>query len=136
MSLIDMVNALGTWVGTFLIPSFFIVTPLAILVHVVNSKILPRTLKQHYLTQPWFSKGECLTYNAGPGALVFAWLVSLAICLPELRGRHRNMQDIRSFSPSWFKAMAVVHVFLVCLLLLKIIVMLVYFGLYQLLIAA
>lgn len=71
-----------------------------------------------------------MAYQSGAGAFVFTWLVTLAICFPELRGRHRGMQAIREHAPTWYQLAAVAHFILFALMLLSLLMIVAFTALH------
>lgn len=67
---------------------------------------IPKSIKSRYLVTPYFSEDELFVYSFYPGKLALTVNLATAVCFPNWRGRHRNMQDIRTHAPTLFQVLA------------------------------
>lgn len=66
--------------------------------------LLPDTLLDRYLKQPWFNAGECILYRHFPGRVAFFINVMRSICFPKFGTKARpNMSDIHEHVHIWIK---------------------------------
>lgn len=96
---------------------------------VLFALVMPRSIINRYLKEPYFSWAEITIFSLMPGKMVFAAFTAWVVFLPNLLGRRRNMVDVRNVIPWWYVALSLgllIQVFLIFLIIATVVVLIIF----------